>query len=101
MSAAVVRGKLVWEQNNCVGCHTLLGEGAYFAPELGNVVGRRGGEEGFNTFLQAWMKIQPLNVPGRRAMPQFHSARARSTTWPSSSRSSKIDTNQWPPNKEG
>ncbi|MFO5966082.1 c-type cytochrome, partial [Pseudomonas aeruginosa] len=48
MSAAVVRGKLVWEQNNCVGCHTLLGEGAYFAPELGNVVGRRGGEEGFN-----------------------------------------------------
>lgn len=32
MSAAVVRGKLVWEQNNCVGCHTLLGEGAYFAP---------------------------------------------------------------------
>ena len=33
MSAAVVRGKLVWEQNNCVGCHTLLGEGAYFAPE--------------------------------------------------------------------
>jgi mono/diheme cytochrome c family protein len=22
---------------NCIGCHTLLGEGAYFAPELGNV----------------------------------------------------------------
>ncbi|HCD6620945.1 TPA: nitric oxide reductase subunit NorC [Pseudomonas aeruginosa] len=102
MSAAVVRGKLVWEQNNCVGCHSLLGEGAYFAPELGNVVGRRGGEEGFNTFLQAWMKIQPLNVPGRRAMPQFHLSEgqvddlAEFLKW-----SSKIDTNQWPPNKEG
>ncbi len=32
----VVLGKKVWEDNNCIGCHTLLGEGAYFAPELGN-----------------------------------------------------------------
>ena len=45
MNEAVVRGKLIWEQNNCIGCHTLLGEGAYFAPELGNVFIRRGGEE--------------------------------------------------------
>jgi nitric oxide reductase subunit C len=27
----------IWETRNCIGCHTLLGEGAYFAPELGNV----------------------------------------------------------------
>ena len=33
----VVAGKNLWEVNNCIGCHTLLGEGAYFAPELGNV----------------------------------------------------------------
>ncbi|MFO5970802.1 nitric oxide reductase subunit NorC, partial [Pseudomonas aeruginosa] len=55
-----------------------------------------------NTFLQAWMNIQPLNVPGRRAMPQFHLSEgqvddlAEFLKW-----SSKIDTNQWPPNKEG
>ena len=48
MNESVVRGKLVWEQNNCIGCHSLLGEGAYFAPELGNVFQRRGGEAGFN-----------------------------------------------------
>ena len=30
-------GKRLWETNQCIGCHTLLGEGAYFAPELGNV----------------------------------------------------------------
>ena len=34
LTESVVRGKAVWEQNNCIGCHTLLGEGAYFAPEL-------------------------------------------------------------------
>ncbi|MCU7939840.1 MAG: cytochrome c, partial [gamma proteobacterium symbiont of Bathyaustriella thionipta] len=38
----VVLGKKVWEDNNCIGCHTLLGEGAYFAPELGNVYTRFG-----------------------------------------------------------
>ena len=42
MTEAVVRGKAVWENNNCIGCHSLLGEGAYFAPELGNVFVRRG-----------------------------------------------------------
>ena len=102
MTEAVVRGKLVWEQNNCIGCHTMLGEGAYFAPELGNVFIRRGEDAGFKPFLQARMKIQPLGVPGRRAMPQFHLSDqevddiAEFLKW-----TSKINTNQWPPNKEG
>ncbi len=55
MTESVIRGKGVWERNNRIGCHTLLGEGAYFAPELGNVVNRRGGDEAFKPFLQAWM----------------------------------------------
>ena len=38
----VVRGKDLWEKNNCMGCHTLLGEGAYYAPELTKVIDRRG-----------------------------------------------------------
>ena len=38
----VVRGKHIWESNNCMGCHTLFGEGAYYAPELTRVVERRG-----------------------------------------------------------
>ncbi|MBB4866502.1 nitric oxide reductase subunit C [Pseudomonas nitritireducens] len=102
LTESVVRGKLVWEQNNCVGCHSILGEGAYFAPELGNVAIRRGGDAAFGSFLAAWMKMQPLGVPGRRQMPQFHlsdqevSDLAAFLLW-----TSKIDTNQWPPNKEG
>ena len=31
----VVLGKRVWERNSCINCHTLHGEGAYFAPEVG------------------------------------------------------------------
>ncbi len=38
----VVRGKALWESNNCMGCHTILGEGAYYAPELTKVLERRG-----------------------------------------------------------
>ncbi len=38
----IVRGKTLWEKNNCMGCHTLLGEGGYYAPELTKVIDRRG-----------------------------------------------------------
>lgn len=42
LTAQVVRGKHLWESNNCMGCHTILGEGAYYAPELTKVIERRG-----------------------------------------------------------
>jgi len=42
ITEAVVRGKVLWEENNCMGCHTILGEGAYYAPELTKVIERRG-----------------------------------------------------------
>ena len=38
----VVKGKTLWEKNNCMGCHTLLGEGGYYGPELTKVIDRRG-----------------------------------------------------------
>ncbi len=42
IDADVVRGKEIWEANNCMGCHTILGEGGYYAPELTKVIERRG-----------------------------------------------------------
>ncbi len=42
LTEAVVRGKHIWERNNCMGCHTILGEGGYYAPELTKVIQRRG-----------------------------------------------------------
>jgi len=94
---SVVRGKHIWETRNCIGCHTLLGEGAYFAPELGNVYKRRGGE-----FIKAWIKAQPTGAPGRRQMPQFNLTdqelddMVAFLKW-----TSEINTNNWPPNIEG
>ncbi len=40
LTDSVVRGKEIWESNNCMGCHTLLGEGGYYAPELTKVIDR-------------------------------------------------------------
>ena len=42
ITEAVIRGKHIWEKNNCMGCHTILGEGAYYAPELTRVYSRKG-----------------------------------------------------------
>lgn len=42
LTPQVVAGKHLWENNNCMGCHTILGEGAYYAPELTKVYERRG-----------------------------------------------------------
>ena len=102
MTEAVVRGKKVWEVNQCIGCHSLLGEGAYFAPELGNVYKRRGGDESGAAFIKAWMKAQPTGAPGRRQMPQFHLSEQQLDDlveflkW-----TSQINTEKWPPNIEG
>ena len=38
----MIRGKEIWEANNCMGCHTIMGEGGYYAPELTKVIDRRG-----------------------------------------------------------
>ncbi len=49
---AVLDGKDVWHHNNCVNCHTLMGEGAYYAPDLTRITQHRG-EAYLSTFLQA------------------------------------------------
>lgn len=42
MTAQVIHGRVLWDENNCMGCHTLMGEGAYYAPELTKVYDRIG-----------------------------------------------------------
>ncbi len=97
LTESVVNGKLLWEENNCIGCHTLLGEGAYFAPELGNVYKRRGPD-----FIKTWMKIQPTNAPGRRQMPNFNLSDEEIDDLVAFLKyASEINTENWPPNIEG
>ncbi|CBL47294.1 Nitric-oxide reductase subunit C [gamma proteobacterium HdN1] len=93
----VARGKEIWEVNNCIGCHTLLGEGAYFAPELGNVYARRGPE-----FIKMWIKMQPTGTPGRRQMPNFHLTDEELDDLVAFLKYvNGVDTANWPPNIEG
>ncbi|MDR2875584.1 MAG: cytochrome c [Methylobacillus sp.] len=98
----VARGKKIWETNNCIGCHTLLGEGAYFAPELGNVYKRRGGDNGGAEFIKGWIKAQPTGIPGRRQMPNFHlTDQELDDVVAFLKYVSEINTEKWPPNIEG
>ncbi|MGB7401252.1 cytochrome c [Arcobacter sp. KX21116] len=104
ITKSVALGKKVWENNNCVGCHTILGEGAYYAPELGNAFKRLGesNEKAFKAYLSGWMAAQPLDIPNRRKMPQFNltpeqiNSLADFLIW-----TSKVNTQEWPPNIQG
>lgn len=105
LTDAVARGKHVWERNSCINCHSLLGEGAYFAPELGNVWVRYGGKddpEGAKQALIAWIKSQPTGIEGRRQMPRFELTDQELDDLASFFRwISTIDTQGWPPNEAG
>lgn len=51
ITPAVTHGKDVWHKNNCINCHTLFGEGAYYAPDLTKIAQHRGA-----AYLQAYLK---------------------------------------------
>jgi nitric oxide reductase subunit C len=93
LSASALRGKLIWEDNNCMGCHTILGEGAYYAPDLTTVVKRRGPE-----WIRAFIKDPQAMFPGERKMVQYDFSEDEITdviefmAWVG-----EIDTNNWPP----
>ena len=44
LSDRVVAGKKVFERHNCNDCHTILGFGGYYAPDLTKVVQRVGAD---------------------------------------------------------
>jgi nitric oxide reductase subunit C len=105
LTEGVARGKHVWEKNACINCHSLNGEGAYFAPELSNVWIRWGGDKDSSSAreaLHAWMAAQPSGIEDRRQMPQFNLTDqevddlADFLEWVS-----KIKTQNWPPNQAG
>lgn len=93
LTPSVLRGKLIWEKNNCMGCHTILGEGAYYAPELTQVFVRRGPE-----WIRTFIKDPEAMFPGERKMVKYDFTEEQITDvigflkWVG-----EIDTNGWPP----
>jgi nitric oxide reductase subunit C len=93
LSPSAVRGKTLWDKNNCMGCHTILGEGAYYAPELTKVVDRRGKE-----WIATFLANPEAMFPGQRRMVNYHFDKAQIDdlvtflAWVG-----EIDTNDFPP----
>ncbi len=103
MTPSVVRGKHIWEVNDCAGCHTLEGEGAFYAPELCDAFQRDGGGNvaAFKAYLASWMAAQPIKADNRK-MPQFNLTKkqvndlADFLIW-----TSHIHDHDWPHNIQG
>jgi nitric oxide reductase subunit C len=96
ITPAVIHGKDVWHKYNCINCHTLFGEGAYYAPDLTKITQHRG-----EAYLKAYMrdpsKFYDENRH-RRLMPKQDLAEDEITDliafldWVS-----KVDNQGWPP----
>ena len=51
ITTEVKLGQDVWHKNNCINCHTIFGEGAYYAPDLTKITKLRG-----EAYLKAYMR---------------------------------------------
>lgn len=96
LTPQVVAGKDVWHKNNCINCHTLFGEGAYYAPDLTKIAKLRGDQ-----YLTAYMKDPSKfydEKRHRRLMPKQDLSDADISnlisflTWVSN-----VDNQGWPP----
>lgn len=85
-------GKMVWQKYDCIGCHTILGNGSYFAPDMTKAVERKP-----PGYLKQFL-MDPRGVNPKAAMPNLGLTSQEADdlivflTW-----ISKIDTNDWPP----
>lgn len=96
ITTAVTRGKDVWHKNNCINCHTLFGEGAYYAPDLTKITKHRG-EAYLTAYLRDPSKFYD-ETRHRRLMPKQNLSETDITDliafldWVSN-----VDNQGWPP----
>jgi nitric oxide reductase subunit C len=89
----VVLGKRVWHKHNCNDCHTILGIGGYYSPDVTKVYSARG-----ESWLKAFLKNPESPDPQRRRMPNQNLSEDEMKKliaffkWVDA-----IDTNEWPP----
>ena len=66
LSESAIRGKHLFDSNNCMGCHTILGEGAYYAPELTKSYVKKGAG-----FIRLMLTDPQKIYPGQRKMVKY------------------------------
>ena len=85
-------GKMVWHKYDCIGCHTILGNGSYFAPDMTRIA-----ENKPKDYLKQFL-MDPKSVNPKATMPKFGITTQEADhliaflEW-----ISKVDTNGWPP----
>ena len=93
LTAEVAAGKWVWQKYNCNDCHTILGIGGYYAPDVTKVMSDRDKE-----WVTSFLKDPERVWPNPRKMPDLHLKDQEVVdlvaflTWVNG-----IDTNNWPP----
>ncbi|MBW8051836.1 MAG: cytochrome c [Cytophagales bacterium] len=63
MTDIAVKGKLVWQEYNCIACHQIYGLGGYIGPDLTNAISAKGKGE---YYVKAVLKNGLLNMPDFR-----------------------------------
>jgi len=97
LSERVIEGKWLWQRYDCNDCHTILGIGGYYAPDVTKSYSIRG-----EAWLRQFLKEPAKMYPAGRQMPNFHFTDAQIDSlvaylqWVS-----EIDTNNWPPPPQG
>ena len=96
LTPEISHGKDVWHKYNCINCHTLFGEGAYYAPDLTKITQQRG-----EAYLKAYMRDPSKfydEQRHRRLMPTQNLSELeidnliKFLDWVS-----KVDNQGWPP----
>ncbi len=93
LSETVVRGKWVWQSHNCNDCHTILGIGGYYAPDVTKVMTARDPD-----WMGRFLRDPAAVWPNKRQMPKLKlsdkdiAELIAFLTW-----TNGIDTNNWPP----
>jgi nitric oxide reductase subunit C len=91
---AVVAGKRAFERHNCNDCHTILGFGAYYAPDLTRVTTRIG-EESIRSRIARPEQVLAgsyRKMPQQRVPPEEIEAMVAFFRW-----TSEIENGDWPP----
>ncbi|MBZ0155608.1 MAG: cytochrome c [Alphaproteobacteria bacterium] len=85
-------GKMAWHKYDCIGCHTIFGNGSYFAPDMTKIA-----EKKPKGYLKQFL-LDPKAVNPNASMPKLGLNATEADNmivfldW-----ISKVDTNGWPP----
>jgi nitric oxide reductase subunit C len=85
-------GKMVWHKYGCIGCHSIFGNGTYFAPDVTKIAARKP-----KGYLKQFL-MDPKGVNAQAVMPKLGISSDEADKliafldWVS-----KVDTNNWPP----